>query len=121
MLFFVNTLTLECPVYEGHIKFEHGIDQALTYPEYTLPSEYAPVIQAPQPEHDPYTHIVEAVQPPTLTDGAWVQGWVLRALTDEELARLAETKAAMEAELAANGSPATPSSPPSLALLVEIP
>lgn len=118
MTFFVNTTTMECPVFEARIKHEYGIDQALTYPEYTLPSEYALVVQDTQPDHDPFTQTVEAVQPPTLVDGVWVQGWVLRALTDEELARIEATKAAIEAELAANGAPP---SPPSVVLLVEIP
>lgn len=121
MTFFVNTTTLECPVFEARIKEEHGIDQALTYPEYALPSEYAVVVQAVQPAYDSLTQTVEAVQPPTLIDGVWVQGWAIRALTDGELALRAANQAAIEAELAANGSPSTPPAPVGVAMLVEIP
>jgi hypothetical protein len=96
MTFFVNTLTLECPVYEGRIKFEHGIDQALTYPEYNLPSEYAVVVQAPQPPHNMYTHKVEAVMPPTFINGQWVQGWTLHELTPAEKKLAQASKAQVE-------------------------
>ncbi len=121
MTFFVNIVTMECPVFEGRVKEDGGIDQSLTYPAYTLPSEYAVVEPAPMPEHDPATHVAEYVYPPVLTDGQWVLGWEVRPYEPEELAQIAANKAAIEAEVAANGAASTPPAPVGVAMLVEIP
>jgi hypothetical protein len=121
MTFFVNTVTMACPVFEGQVKEDGGIDQSLTYPAYTLPSQYAVVEPAPMPAHDPSTHVAEYVYPPVLTDGQWILGWVVRAYTDEELAQIAINNAAIDAEIAAAGSPSTPPAQVGVALFVEIP
>lgn len=88
MTHFINTRTMQHPVYEGQIKYEHGIDANLTYPEYELPAEYALVKVAEEPPYDPSTQTVDSVFP-TLIDGEWTLTWTVRELLPEERERFA--------------------------------
>ena len=112
MIHFINVQTKQYPVYEGQIKYEHKIDDALTYPHYELPSEYALVKVAEEPAHNPDTHTVEPVFP-TLINGEWTLGWKLRELTAKEIERVALLKKYVEEGRTID--------PTTITMLVEIP
>jgi hypothetical protein len=96
MIHFINTQTMEYPVYEGQLKYEAAIDQALTYPDYPIPENFALVTIAELPTFDIATQIVDTASP-ELIDGLWVRGWTVRDLTQEEITAIQEQQAQIAA------------------------
>lgn len=96
MLHFINTRTMQYPVFEGQVKAEHNIDDALRYPHYEVPPEYAVVKMCAQPIYDKNTQAAELVTP-TLINGDWVCTWEIRNLTKEEIERVKQFQAFHEA------------------------
>lgn len=122
MPYFLNTQTMDFPVYEGDLKHQAGIDDSLLYPDYAVPDGYAVVSILPIPTYDANTETAEWSHPPVLVDGQWVLQWAVRNMTAEELAEKAifdEQIAAKNAEIAA--IMAANSGQPPAVNLVEIP
>jgi hypothetical protein len=101
MIHFINTQTMEYPVYEGQLKYEAGIDQALTYPDYPIPENFALVTIAGLPSFNTSVQTADPETLPVLIDGSWVRGWTVRDLTQDEITTNQEQQAqfaAMQAQ-----------------------
>lgn len=75
MTTYINTDTLEYPLFEGDIRlaFRHSV--SFPVEGFEPPAGYVAVQPTPQPEADAGHFITEA--PPALIDGAWTQQWAV--------------------------------------------
>lgn len=83
MTVYINTQTLQYPVYQSQIQ---QLYPNTSFPTPFVPPEnYAPVLESPQP---PYNQITQAVQQltPELTQGQWYQVWAVVDLDPEQIA-----------------------------------
>ena len=77
---YIKLSTLEYPRYQGDIRLDHpeiGND-------FVCPDTYTPVADTEPPSFDGSTQTIEQVSP-VQVDGVWLQTWIIRDLTAEEL------------------------------------
>jgi hypothetical protein len=89
MAAYINTNTLEYPVFEGDIR--------LAFPNTSFPRQFAPpdgyaaVASVPRPNIDHTQNVVEGA--PAETSGSWVQTWVVTSASAQQVADRTDAKA----------------------------
>lgn len=83
MAIYINTQTMQYPLYQYQIQQEYPNTSFPT--PFVPPAEYAPVIESPQPTYNPITQTVQQ-NTPEETDGQWYQTWVVVDLDPEQIA-----------------------------------
>jgi hypothetical protein len=96
MTAYIKVSTLEYPRHEGDIRLEYPeIAENQTGDTFPCPDTYMLVRSVQVPECNYEFQTVEEL-PPTQTDGAWTQQFLLRDLTAEELQARADALAEIE-------------------------
>jgi hypothetical protein len=83
MTVYINTQTLQYPVYQSQIEQEN-LDTSFPTPFQPVPP-YAPVLETPTPNFNNITQIAQQITP-IETDGQWYQVWVVVDLDPEQIA-----------------------------------
>jgi len=71
---YINTQTLEYPLYEGDIRLLHDIPDELTGSTFPKIAEFEKVTLLPRPEYNEDTHYT-TVLPPQRIDSKWYVDW----------------------------------------------
>ena len=89
---YIKLETLEYPRFEGDIRLEYpDIAEDQTGDSFPCPDTYAKVNCPDAPAYDDATQTFDT-QPPTLVDGIWTVQYVIRDLTQQELADIQAIK-----------------------------
>jgi hypothetical protein len=93
---YIKLETLEYPRYEGDIRLEYPeITEEQTGETFPCPPTYAAVHDGEIPNYDEKTQM-RTQGTPQLIDGQWMATWIVRDLTQEELAIIAEIESQRE-------------------------
>lgn len=96
---YIKLATLEYPRHEGDIRLEHPeILESQTGDTFPCPKTYAFVAVSEPPLIDGSVQSMELGAPFKDITGQWKVDWVVRDLTPEELAEIAQASAAMRPE-----------------------
>lgn len=97
MNIFINTQTLEYPLYEGDIRALHpNISENMTGDLFVCPEGFALVEEVAMPSvSSANEYAIEA--PPVFLNGKWTQVWEIKIRTQEEIDKIAAFFADLEA------------------------
>lgn len=97
---YIELATLKYPVFPGEIMGKHPEIQTTSFDEdFPYPSTYAIVWNTDPPACNFDTQALEQGAPEQI-DGQWYQTWVVRELSQQEIALNAETAAMVAARIA---------------------